>query len=200
MYPVFETKRLTLYPLTLDDAPATQRLFPHWDVVRFLGNKVPWPYPDDGALRFYRDALLPAVERGDQWAWSIWLNDGPEHHIGVINLSRTGEENRGFWLGLPWHGKGLMTEASEAVTEFWFNGLGQQKLRMAKACENIASRRICERQGARLVDTHVRNFVCGPALAEIWEQTREEWNARRRGAADAAGPKRMGESSSALGL
>jgi [ribosomal protein S5]-alanine N-acetyltransferase len=24
-------------------------------------------------------------------------------------------ENRGFWLGLPWHGQGLMTEASDSV-------------------------------------------------------------------------------------
>ncbi len=180
MTPVLTTSRLTLHPLTLDDAPATQALFPHWEIVRFLGEKVPWPYPEDGALRFYADVALPAIGRGEQWAWSIWLKNGPRHHIGHINLGIARHENRGFWLGLPWHGQGLMTEASEAVTEFWFNELERGKLRVSKAVQNIASRRISEKQGARLVAVEERGFVSGRALAEIWELTRDEWNARRR--------------------
>jgi RimJ/RimL family protein N-acetyltransferase len=26
--------------------------------------------------------------------------------------------NRGFWMGLPWQGQGLMSEAVEAVTDY----------------------------------------------------------------------------------
>ncbi len=181
MTPILETKRLTLHPLTLEDAPATQILFPHWEIVRFLGHKVPWPYPDDGALQFYRDIALPAMERGEQWVWTIRLKGGPAHHIGCINLNTARNDNRGFWLALPWHGQGLMSEACEAVTDFWFNSLGRDRLRVAKARQNIASRRISEKQGARLVAIEERPFVSGPTLAEIWELTREEWNARLRG-------------------
>src|SRR5947209_2342627 len=61
-----ETPRLVLRPLELADAEQTQRLFPHWEVVRFLANRVPWPYPDDGALTYYRDDALPAMARGDE--------------------------------------------------------------------------------------------------------------------------------------
>jgi RimJ/RimL family protein N-acetyltransferase len=36
MTPTFETMRLILRPLTIDDAPAAQRLFPHWEIVKYL--------------------------------------------------------------------------------------------------------------------------------------------------------------------
>ena len=179
MIPVLETNRLTLTPLTLDDAPAAQALFPHWEIVRFLGKQVPWPYPEDGALRYYRDVALPATDRGEQWLWAIHLKDGPRHMIGSIALSITRDDNRGFWLGLPWHGRGLMSEASEAVTDFWFDRLQRERLRVAKAVGNTASRRISEKQGARLVAREERTYVSGRTMAEIWEITRDEWNARR---------------------
>jgi RimJ/RimL family protein N-acetyltransferase len=174
--PVLETARLVLRPLVLLDAAAAQKLFPHWEIVRFLGAKVPWPYPSNGALQFYRDFALPAVERGEMWIWAIILKGGPDHMIGVINLSTHAEENRGFWLGLPWQGQGLMAEACDAVTEFWFYGLKRERLRVSKAGPNIASRRVSERQGARLVAIEERDYVSGRHPTEIWELTREEWN------------------------
>jgi RimJ/RimL family protein N-acetyltransferase len=39
------TERLILRPLALADAAAIQELFPHWEIVRYLLNRVPWPYP-----------------------------------------------------------------------------------------------------------------------------------------------------------
>jgi [ribosomal protein S5]-alanine N-acetyltransferase len=179
MVPILETSRLILRPLELSDAPAVQEHFPHWQIVRYMNAKVPWPYPGDGALQFIREIALPAMERGEQWVWSIKFKGGPQGLIGAINLSTNKEENRGFWLGLPWHGQGLMGEACEAVTEFWFNGLGRERLRVSKAALNLASRRVSDRQGARLVATGERDYVSGRHLAEVWEITREEWNSRR---------------------
>jgi [ribosomal protein S5]-alanine N-acetyltransferase len=178
MTPTLETSRLILRPLTLADAPAAQLLFPHWEIVRYLNDKVPWPYPPDGALQFYRDVALPAVERGEQWIWSIILKGGPKHLIGAINLMKNRDENRGFWLGLAWQGQGLMAEACDAVTEFWFDCLGQERLRVSKAAPNTASRRVSERQGARLVAVEERNYVSGRFKTEIWELSRDEWKAR----------------------
>jgi [ribosomal protein S5]-alanine N-acetyltransferase len=179
MVPTFETARLVLRPLALSDAAATQKLFPHWEIVRFLSTRVPWPYPEDGALQFYRDIALPAVEGGEQWIWAILLKGGPDHHIGSINLSVESDDNRGFWLGLPWHGQGLMPEACEVVTDYWFNTLGKEWLRVSKAAANTASRRVSEKEGARLVATIEREFVSGWAPAEIWELSRDDWNRRK---------------------
>ena len=77
-----------------------------------------------------------------------------------------------------------MQEACEVVTDFWFNVLNREKLRVAKDVDNIASRRISEKQGARLVAIEDRVFRLGPTKAAIWEITKEEWNARRRSSAE----------------
>jgi RimJ/RimL family protein N-acetyltransferase len=175
--PTLETPRLILRPLELADAEAAQRLFPEWEIVKYLINRVPWPYPADGARTYYRDVALPAVERGEQWIWAIRLKGGPEHMIGSIGLMKNETDNRGFWLGLPWQGQGMMTEAAEPVTDYWFDVLGFPVLRVPKANANTTSRRISEKQGMRVVGTEERTYVSGRLPAEIWELTREEWNA-----------------------
>ena len=104
--------------------------------------------------------------------------------IGCISLKKssdTNRENRGFWLGLPWHGRGLMTEAADAVTDYWFDTLKFPVLRVPKAAANIASRRVSEKQGMRVVVTDERDYVQGRMAAEIWEITADEWNRRRSG-------------------
>jgi [ribosomal protein S5]-alanine N-acetyltransferase len=120
------------------------------------------------------------MERGEQWIWTLRLKSDPEQLIGSISLIKGDRLNRGFWLGLPWHGQGLMTEACEAVTDYWFNTLKFAVLRAPKAVGNIASRRISEKSGMRLIATEEHEFVSGRLPAEIWEITAEEWNARRK--------------------
>lgn len=170
-----ETERLILRPLRLEDAARTQELFPRWEIVKYLNAIVPWPYPEGGALAFYRDVALPAMERGQSWHWTLRLKESPEEHIGSIGLMRAANNNRGFWLGLEWHGRGLMTEAVAAANDYWFDVLGFSVLRAPKAVENVASRRISEKTGMRMVETEMRDYVSGRLLSEIWEITAEEW-------------------------
>jgi [ribosomal protein S5]-alanine N-acetyltransferase len=59
--PILETARLRLRPLQLEDAPAVQRLFPRWEIVRWLDAVVPWPYPEDGARIHLRDCMAQRV-------------------------------------------------------------------------------------------------------------------------------------------
>jgi [ribosomal protein S5]-alanine N-acetyltransferase len=180
MIPSFVTVRLLLRPLRIEDAQDAQRLFPVWQVVRYLANRVPWPYPEDGALTHYRDVTIPAMERGEQWHWSLRLKSDPARLIGVISLMKGQAENRGFWIGVPWQGQGLMSEAVEPVTTFWFDDLKMPVLRVPKAIVNTASRKISENAGMRVVAQEERDYVCGRLPSEIWEITAEEWRARRR--------------------
>jgi [ribosomal protein S5]-alanine N-acetyltransferase len=179
MTPIIEAARLVLVPLEVADASQVQILFPHWDVVKYLASRVPWPYPADGAETFYRDVCLPAIARGEEWHWTLRLRNEPETIIGGISLMTTGGDNRGFWLALPWHGQGLMTEACNVVTDFWFETLKFPVLRVSKATANVASRRVSEKQGMRIVGTEEREYVSGPLPAEIWEITAEEWRTRK---------------------
>jgi len=145
MIPTLETARLTLRPLELADAEQTQRLFPHWEIVKYLSNVIPWPYPEDGALEFYRDQALPAMACGEQWHWTLRLKSNPSEHIGAISLLNSETNHRAFWIGLPWQGQGLMSEAVNAATDYWFDVLGFPVLRAPKAIANTASRRISEK-------------------------------------------------------
>lgn len=171
---------MVLRPLELADAEQIQKVFPQWEIVKHLANKVPWPYPADGALRYCREMALPAVERGEAWIWTLRLKTEPERIIGSIDLRKGEAENRGFWLAPEGQGQGLMSEACDAVTDYWFNTLGFAVLRAPKAIANEASRRISVRQGMRVVKTEERDYVCGRLPSEIWEITAEEWNARKR--------------------
>jgi len=179
MTPILETPRLLLRPLELADASQAQVLFPQWEIVRYLTNQVPWPYPPDGAYNFYRNVALPAVERGDAWHWTLRLKSEPARLIGIIGLMRDENNNRGFWLGLSWQGQGLMSEACAVVTDYWFDVLKFSRLRVPKAIANTASRRISEKQGMRIVATLERDYVSGRLPAEIWEITANEWHAHQ---------------------
>ncbi len=176
---IFEgtTARLLLRPLELADAAQIQQIFPHWEIVRYLLNRVPWPYLPDGALTYCRDIALPQAERGEAWHWTLRLRTDPTQLIGSISLVKGDEDNRGFWLGPSWQGQGLMSEACVWINDFWIETLGFPVLRVAKAVANITSRRISEKQGMRLVGITEKDYVSGRLPSEIWEITAEEWRA-----------------------
>ena len=66
--------------------------------MRFLLNRVPWPYPPDGALYYCREIALPQMERGEAWHWTLRLRSAPAEMIGHLSLMKGEEDNRGFWL------------------------------------------------------------------------------------------------------
>ena len=177
MLPEGTTERLILRPLEIDDAAQLQQLFPQWEIVRFLLNRVPWPYPPDGALQYCREIALPKMERGEEWHWTLRLRSAPEQIVGHLNLMKGDEDNRGFWLSPQWQRQGLMSEACVWANDFWFETLGCDTLRVAKAAANAASRRISEKQGMRLVGVIEKDYVSGRLPSEIWEITAEEWRA-----------------------
>jgi [ribosomal protein S5]-alanine N-acetyltransferase len=90
-----KTQRLTLRPLQLSDAEQMQEIFPQWEIVKFLSAKVSWPYPAGRAFENYRDRVLPAIDRGEEWHWTLRLHQSPARHIGVISLYKDEWNNRG---------------------------------------------------------------------------------------------------------
>ncbi|MBW4034512.1 MAG: GNAT family N-acetyltransferase [Proteobacteria bacterium] len=176
--PVLTTARLCLVPVTLDDADFIQAEFPHWDIVKFMNTRVPWPYPADGARQFLDDLLLPQIARGEAYAWSIRLRTAPDSRVGLINLRIGSTENRGFWIARAHQGQGFASEAADAVTEFYFNTLDQPGLRVSKAVANIPSSRLSARQGMRVIARGETDYVSGRHPSETWAITQDEWRAQ----------------------
>ncbi|SKA41943.1 Protein N-acetyltransferase, RimJ/RimL family [Enhydrobacter aerosaccus] len=178
---VLETPRLVLRPVRRKDIPVIQHRFPHWEIVQYLDVGIPWPYPADGAA-LYVETCLAEMQRGEKAHWALIPKSGPVDLIGMISLwpdDGVSRNQRGFWLAREFQRRGLMSEAAERVTAYAFCDLGWPELWFANAQENYGSRRIKEKQGARLVDLMIGRFVSGPGPQMVWHLLRENWVARQ---------------------
>ena len=186
LIPALRTPRLILRGPTLADVNAYRRHFVDERVVRTLSHRVPWPYPDDGVMRYIRHHVLPNQGRG-RWCWGLFRRDRPEEIIGMIELWRNGTpEHRGFWLGHAFWGQGFMTEANVAVLDHAFDVLGFQRMIFVNAVGNTASRRIKEKTGCTLLGRQPGRFV-DPGLTEqeVWSLTPAAWQQARPALVDA---------------
>jgi RimJ/RimL family protein N-acetyltransferase len=178
--PVLETERLILRPTNEGDIPAIQRRFGQWEIVRFLHAGIPWPYPPDGAATNMVECLATMARR-EKCQWTITLR-GDDELIGRIELRSddgVSRDMRGFWLDPAFWGRGLMTEAAERVTQWAFLDLGWPYLWLTNAEANIASSRVKEKQGARIVDRRPKTYMGGEGIGLTWLLESENWLARR---------------------
>jgi len=181
--PVLETPRLILRPMRAGDVPAIQRRFPKWEIVQYLHDEVPWPYPDDGAATNMAQ-VLARMDRREQCFWAITPRGGDDELIGRIDLwadDGVKKDQRGFWLDPELWGQGLMTEAADRVTDFALVELGWPHLWLSNAEVNLASHRVKEKQGATIVERTPRGYVYGQGVKVTWLLTREAWLARVSG-------------------
>jgi ribosomal-protein-alanine N-acetyltransferase len=174
--PIFETKRLILRQVTEADFDSYQKNINDYEIIKHLSAQVPWPYPENGVETFIKTFVFPRLGI-DRWFWGIFLKENPNEIIGAVDLFREPiPENRGFWLVRKCWGQGFMTEAVKPINDYAFNVLKFDKLILSNAVGNIASRRIKEKNGAKLIGTRPAKFV-NPEYteAETWELTKEAW-------------------------
>jgi ribosomal-protein-alanine N-acetyltransferase len=92
---------------------------------------------------------------GTDFNFLIFLHDGrQELMVGGLTLSNIRRRaaqyvNLGYWMGGAYAGKGYMTEAVGLVVPFAFNSLGLHRIHAAFLPDNIASRRVLEKNGFR---------------------------------------------------
>ena len=174
-------RRARLRPLEVSDAGAIQARFPQWEVVRYLSDSVPWPYPPTGAVSHLTRSALPAMEAGTEHHWAVERVEVPGQLLGVVSLLPLAKENqRGFWIDPREQGLGLGLDAAELVTGFAFERLDMERLELANAEPNVPSIRIKERQGARYVRSVPGRFVAGSFGMQIWQLSRQDWLTTRR--------------------
>lgn len=138
MTPVLETRRLTLRPVTVDDADAITIGLRDWDVVQWL-TAPPFPYARDDAIYFIEEVIPLTM---------TWAIDAGEGLIGVIGV----KPDLGYWLAADYHGQHIMTEASSAVVDWYFQE-NDTDLISGHFLGNVASRRVLQKLG--FVDTVV---------------------------------------------
>jgi ribosomal-protein-alanine N-acetyltransferase len=92
---------------------------------------------------------------GTDYSFFLFVRDGGgEKLVGGITLSNIRRRaaqfvNLGYWMGRPYAGQGLMTEAVGLVVPFCFETLGLHRIHAAFLPDNMASRRVLEKNGFR---------------------------------------------------
>jgi RimJ/RimL family protein N-acetyltransferase len=140
--PVIETERLVLRVPRLDDAEAITCLI---DDRRIAENtaRIPHPYSLSDARAF----LAQANRDRSEPSFLITLAEGTI--IGGCGLAASSgpDPELGYWIGVPYWGRGYVTEAARALIDHAFGALGCERLSGRARVSNPASRRVLEKCG-----------------------------------------------------
>ena len=127
------------------DAESLQRHADHGHVARHLRDRFPHPYTMDHARGF-----LDWVSH--QPSPSVWAIAVGDEAVGGIGIERHGDVERvsaeiGYWLGEAHWGRGVVTEALVAVTEWVFEQYDLTRLFAVPFADHVASIRVLEKAG-----------------------------------------------------
>lgn len=138
--PVLETKRVTLRMPHLGDAKTMVALANDRRIAENTA-RIPHPYRMADA-----ESFLKGANKGGEAVFLITLHD--KTVVGAVGLKLQEEvPELGYWLGVPYWGKGYATEALHAVIDYAFTDLAHEALQAGARVTNPASRRVLEKCG-----------------------------------------------------
>lgn len=147
MQPTLTTERLVLRPFLLSDAKDVQRLAGD-DRVAEPTLAIPHPYPD-GAAEQWITTHTQAFESRTSITYAIALAGGGL--VGAISLERISTKHSraelGYWIGLPYWGQGICSEAARALIQYASMELGVTRFDGCCLARNIGSARVMEKLG-----------------------------------------------------
>jgi ribosomal-protein-serine acetyltransferase len=98
--------------------------------------------------RTFIAACRRAYGTGEQLDLCLEVDGAIAGGCGFVKIDReTGEGEIGYWLGLPYTGRGLMTRAVAALTDHGFEAMALHRVVIAMLAGNRRSRAIPERLG-----------------------------------------------------
>lgn len=167
------TDRLLLRPGFAEDAPALARAIGDERIVRNLAT-APWPFGLAEAEAFLaspRDPALPSFLMFERTAGAPLL-------VGACGLGRrpSGAVELGYWVARLHWGRGLATEAGEALVDI-ARALRLARLEASHFIDNPASGRVLDKLGFRPTGLTAPRHSCargGDAVARLFRLTLAE--------------------------
>lgn len=150
-----KTARLTLRPFTMQDAPAVQQLASAYEVA-LNTLMIPHPYPDGAAEQWIgKQAEEYAANRIHNFA----IDDG--ELAGAIGLVMKGDgiAELGYWVGVPFWGRGYATEAARAMLRYGFDQCHLHRIFAGHFTRNAASGKVMQKIGMQYEGT-LRQHAC----------------------------------------
>ena len=146
-FPELKTKRLTLRQIAEADAAEYYRSLSALPVTSTWSESVESQSAEKArnAIRTYNNyfdrtkTIIP---------WALAGKDGKVlGFVKLFSIQNRSKAEIGYWLAKPQWGKGLMTEALEAIVAFGFGPLGLHRIYATTHVDNQASQRVLERVG-----------------------------------------------------
>ena len=159
-----ETKRLKLRKVTEAD---TQAIFDNWasdpEVTRYMT----WnPHKSVEHTRMIMDYWLSEYGKPDCYRW-VLVPKGESDPIGMIDVVSIDEEGHpviGYCESKRYWGRGLMTEALQAVMELLLED-GSEELRISAVDDNKASNRVIQKAGFTYLES--KNVPMSPVKPDM---------------------------------
>ena len=176
-------ERARLRPIRVDDAPRAFGLLSDDRVTRTLL----WDGPAsvEAVSESYQSMGLPGVSLGGDasYTFAIEAADTPGiiGSIGARLRPHPQQIDIGYWLGVPYWGAGIMTDAVRLVTHFSFEQLDALRVYATVFTGNVASRRVLEKCGFALDGTLRQQVPKRGEWLDEWFLTllRAEWEPKR---------------------
>ena len=149
MQPTLETQRLILRPFHLSDAPDVQRLAGAPEIAATTLN-VPHPY-EDGMAEAWIESHAENFAARSQVTFAIVWRESDEL-CGCIGLGINQRHNRaelGYWIGVPFWGQEICTEAAHEIVRYAFADLNFHRVHATHMTSNPASGRVMQKIGMK---------------------------------------------------
>ena len=144
-YPIVETERLLLRPVTLDDAKEMFDYASDRENTRYT-------FPTNQSLEETKNNIAQFYLANPLGRWGIGLKSNGKF-IGTIDLHKIDPVLKkaaiGYIINKKYWNQGLTTEANRAVIELAFEKIGMNKLTALHDKDNPASGKVMEKSGMR---------------------------------------------------
>lgn len=161
---MIETDRLILRPWRVEDAEALFKyasdkrvselaLWPRHtsvEISRYVIEKIFMPNPQSFAMEL-RATREPIGCIG-------LVPDEAEHYV-----TESGEREVGYWIGYPYWGKGLTTEALNGLIGYCHDRLRLKSLLITTDAQNFASQRVAEKCGFEFIEDYEFDGIASKA-------------------------------------
>ncbi len=137
--------QIKLRPLQKSDAQALAKVANNKKIADNLRDMFPHPYNLDNAnwfidfVKSQPETPRFAIEYQDKFAGMIGLHPQPDIYRKNVEI--------GYWLGEPFWGKGIATEAVKLIVDYGFKNLDINRIWAGVFAYNDGSKRVLEKNG-----------------------------------------------------
>jgi [ribosomal protein S5]-alanine N-acetyltransferase len=164
-----------LRPWSPDDLDNLVTLANNYNIARFMADEFPHPYTVENGKGF----ISMAASHDPLRILAIEVEGKAAGGIGIHPQSGISRKNAelGYWLGEPYWGKGIITEAVKEMLRYGFENFDIDRIFARPFGNNPASQRVLEKAGfvleATLKGTY---FKFGEKLDELIYAVRRDGN------------------------